>query len=189
MIVKTPDAVLTTAAKQVMRIDRRVIDVIERMKRELIATKNPKGVGLAAPQIGVSLRIFITRPTEKSPIKTFINPEITWLSHTLVELNRPDQNEGEKRSLSRDKKLEGCLSIPQIWGYLKRSDKLRVKYMDMEGVTHDEKFDGFMSTIIQHETDHLNGILYTKRVLDQGGKFFRIEVDKKGKEELVEIEI
>ena len=94
MIVKTPNPVLTAAVKQVLRIDRRVIDVIGRMKRELIATNNPKGVGLAAPQIGVSLRIFITRPTEKSQIKTFINPEITWQSHTLVELNRPDPPAG-----------------------------------------------------------------------------------------------
>ena len=61
--------------------------------------------------------------------------------------------------------------------------------MDMNGIMQEKEFGGFMATIIQHETDHLNGILFTQRVLEQKQKLYQIEEDEKGEEKLVEIEI
>lgn len=186
MIVQTPDPVLTTPSRKVLKIDAKILVVIAEMKRTLLFAHHPRGVGLAAPQIGIPLRIFITKPFEKASIDVFINPEIIWQSSHLSEIERPE--DGEK-SLKREKKLEGCLSVNNVWGYLKRPDRVKLKYMDMSGVTEEKEFTGFMATIVQHETDHLNGILFTRRVMEQHEKLYSIEEDGEGGEKLVEIEI
>lgn len=186
MIITVPNPVLTTPAKPVEKIDRKVRLIIEQMKNDLISKENPKGVGLAATQIGISLRIFITKPTETSPIEVFINPEIIWKSQALGEIQRP---KGIKPSLRREKKLEGCLSIPNVWGYLKRPKSVKLRFLDEKGDQQEKEFEGFIATIVQHETDHINGILFTRRVLEQKQKLYSIEEDHKGREELVEIEL
>lgn len=185
MIITVPNSVLISPAKKIKKIDKKIVQIVDELKKKLIETNNPKGVGLAAPQIGISLCMFVTRPKETSPIHVFLNPEIIWKSEELSEIQR---EQGEK-SLRAEKKLEGCLSIPNIWGYLKRPAKVKLKYMDMHEKWHEEDFDGFMATIVQHETDHLNGILFTQRVLGQSGKLYRIEKNEKGEEELVEVEL
>lgn len=186
MIVQTPDIVLTTPSRKVLKIDSKILAVIAEMKKTLLTAHNPKGVGLAAPQIGISLRIFITRPSENAKIEVFINPEIVWHSSNLSEIKRPEDG---KKSLKREKKLEGCLSVENVWGYLKRPDRVKLKYMDVDGVIQEKEFSGFMATIVQHETDHLNGILFTRRVMEQHEKLYSIEEDEEGGEKLVEIEI
>lgn len=186
MIVTIPDPVLTTPAKAIETVDKRILQVVDDMKKALIATRNPKGVGLAAPQIGVGLRLFITRPTEKSAIRVFLNPEITMTIGNSDYVNRPAS---AKKSAQKDKKLEGCLSIPNVWGHLMRSQSVRLKYMNLDGVYIEEAFDGFMATIVQHETDHVNGILFTQRVLEQKEKLYQIVTDPDGEEEMEEIKI
>lgn len=186
MIVKIPNPVLNTAAKTVAKIDKKILGVVNQMVQTLIATNNPKGVGLAAPQIGIGLKIFITRPATNSPVEVFLNPEIIKYSKVLSEIKRLKKDPQNK---AHDKKLEGCLSIPNVWGYLKRSQSVLLRYMDIEGKISEKEFDGFMATIIQHETDHLNGILFTQRVLEQNQKLYRIEKNNEGNEKLVEIEI
>ena len=186
MIVKIPDPVLTSVSKIVPEVDKKILMVIQKMRQTLIETKNPKGVGLAAPQIGVGLRIFITKPSEKSQIEVFINPEILEYGNKISEIRRENKDPDNP---AHDKKLEGCLSIPNVWGYLKRPEKVKLRYMDIDGKILEKEFDGFIATIIQHETDHLNGILFTKRVLEQNQKLYRIEKNDKDEEKLVEIEI
>lgn len=186
MITTVPNKVLISPAKRVAKIDKKVIQIVDKMKKVLLNKDDPKGVGLAAPQIGVALRIFITRPTESSPIDVYINPEIIKVSRETGEIVRPDEG---KPSLRRDKKLEGCLSIPNVWGYLKRPKKVSLKFMDLSGKIQEKEFTGFMATIVQHETDHLNGILFTQRVLEQKEKLYEIEEDEKGDEKLVEIHL
>ncbi len=176
-IVTVPNAVLTTPAKPVTAFDKQLARLIADMKKTLLATKSPKGVGLAAPQIGEAYRVFITRPNEKSKIRVFINPEI---------ISRQGETDGVPE---RNNKLEGCLSIPKIWGKVKRSQSLTLRYQDETGKTHKEEFTGFLATIIQHETDHINGILFTQRVLEQQGKLYQGTKDKEGKEVLEEISI
>ena len=177
-IVATPNPALSAPAKSVTSFDRRLAILIRDMKATIRASKHPKGVGLAAPQIGEPWRVFITRPTEQSEIRVFINPEIIAKSDELTD-GVPE----------RDNKLEGCLSIPKIWGRVKRAKQLTLKYQDESGGIHTEKFTGFLATIIQHETDHTNGVLFVQRVLEQKGELYQSGRDENGKEILEEVSI
>lgn len=171
-VVLIPEPVLSTIAAPVTNFDASLATLVAHMKKTLLATDNPKGVGLAAPQIGESLRLFITKPTEKAKIRVFINPQIIKLS--------------EKLDSDTNTKMEGCLSIPNVWGNVQRATSLTLQYQDLQGETHEEHFRGFLATIIQHETDHINGILFTRRVVEQQGKLFQV-IKKDNKEELEEI--
>jgi peptide deformylase len=175
-LVKVPNTVLTAPAKTITRFDKTLAKLVTDLKDTLISTKKPKGVGLAAPQIGESFRVFVTRPHEQDPIRIFINPVITHES--------TDKTDGVPE---RDNKLEGCLSIPAIWGRVKRATTLTLEYQDESGKKHTEQFSGFLATIIQHETDHLNGTLFTHRVITQRGKLYEAIKDEHGKEALEEI--
>lgn len=179
-IVTIPNTVLSTPSQTIKVFDKKLKALIKEMEKTLIATKKPKGVGLAAPQIGEPYRIFITRPTAKDPIRVFINTEIIGFSNdSNTDTNKPKE----------EHPLEGCLSIPDIWGPVTRSQAVTIRYQDIEGKSHEELVDGFLATIIQHETDHTNGILFTQRVIEQKGKLYKTEIDEKGKEFLQEITI
>lgn len=175
-IIRIPNSVLTAPAKTVTQFNKRLARLVAEMIATLLSTKNPKGVGLAAVQIGNPWRVFITRPREESPIRVFINPEIVKRSDELTD-GVPE----------RENKLEGCLSIPKIWGKVKRASTLSLRFHDEQGVIHQEEFRGFLATIIQHETDHTNGVLFTQRVLEQKGKLYQTGKDEEGKEVLEEI--
>lgn len=173
-----PNTVLTTPAAIVTSFDHTLEKLVEDMKETLHSTTDPKGVGLAAPQIGVRLQVFITKPTPKSPVKTFINPVITYRSD--------EKTDGVPQ---RDNKLEGCLSIPKIWGKVYRARTITLRYQDVSGKKLEDTFTGFLATIIQHETDHVQGILFTQRVLEQKEKLFQIGYDEDHKEVLEEISL
>ncbi len=175
-IVHVPHTVLSTPAKRVTMFDKKLYMLLADMNTSLLSTKNPKGVGLAAPQIGEPYCVFLTRPNEKSGIRVFINPEIIKRSDEITD-GVPE----------RENKLEGCLSIPKIWGKVKRARTLRLRYHDEHGKPHEENFEGFLATIIQHETDHINGILFTQRVLEQKQKLYQTVKDQDGKVVLEEI--
>lgn len=174
-IVFTPNTVLTTPAKTVTTFDKKLTHLVKDLKISLRAARNPKGVGLAAPQIGESWRVFVTKP--KDTIRVFVNPEI---------VEKTGETDGVPE---RENKLEGCLSIPKIWGKVHRSTSVTLTYQDEQGVSHKETFTGFLATIIQHETDHTNGILFVQRVLEQKGKLYENAVDDEGKEILEEISV
>lgn len=173
-----PNLVLTQKVKPVAKVDKIVLNLIEGMKKTLLATQNPKGVGLAAPQVGQNLRLFITKPWPRSPFSVFINPEILWES--------PEKTNGVPET---PRKQEGCLSIPGIWGMVHRGQSLRLSYETPDGKKHKRTFKGFLATIIQHEIDHLNGILFTQRVLEQKEKLYKRIVDKEGKEVFQPLEL
>lgn len=177
-IIHTPNQILVTPSRQVGKIDKKVKSIISEMKDTLIRADNPKGVGLAAPQIGISLRIFITRPKETDNIFTFINPKIIWISKKLV-----------KGIPSQDNQIEGCLSLPNVWGIVERHESVKLEYVDEKNNIKQESFSGFPAIIVQHEIDHLDGILFSKRVLEQKGELFKAGKDEKGKEILVPLEI
>jgi len=149
------------------------------MEKVLTSQNDPPGVGLAANQVGLDLSIFIIRPTEKSKTKIFINPKIVKSSQTLIERERNNPSKKRKKKI----KLEGCLSIPRIWGPVKRSDRVFLKYQDLTGKKYLKWFTGFEAIIIQHEMDHLNGVVFTQRSIEQKGQIYREE-----KDELVKIE-
>lgn len=178
-IVKVPDSGLTTPSKTVDNIDKKTLEFIEEMKKTLSTAANPKGVGLAAPQVGKDLRIFITKPTQTGPISVFINPRILATSQ--------EKTDGVP---AKDNKFEGCLSIPNVWGVVQRHHMIKLSYQSPDGQSHTRTFTGFLATIIQHETDHIKGILFTQRVLEQKGKLYKITgTDKEGKDVFEEIEV
>jgi len=112
--------------------------LIQDLKDTLVACK--EGLGLAAPQIGINLRIFALNI--KNEILIFINPEITHFS--------------TKESLEE----EGCLSVPGVAGKINRANKVVMKYYDENCKKHKIKAKGIIAQAFQHEIDHLNGILY-----------------------------
>jgi len=115
---------------------------------------NAEGVGLAAPQIGKSIRIFIIdgapladdEPEFASFKKVFINPRIIEKNGETVPMN------------------EGCLSIPNIREEVKRESFIRMQYYDENWEFHDETFDGYKARVIQHEYDHLDGVLFVEKI-------------------------
>lgn len=176
-IVKAPDPVLSQKAKPIVKFDKGLLKLIEQMKESVASAKDPVGVGLAAPQIGKSLQIFIAKPSVKSLVLVFINPKIT------------DKTAFSKKVKEGSRKLEGCLSLPNIWGEVERFQDVVLEYQIETGKKHKRKFSGFIGTIIQHEVDHLNGVLFPKRVLEQKGTLYKSEKDEKGEDVFEEIKV
>lgn len=183
-IVQAPHHVLSDIAKPIEKVDESVLKIIEQMKETLAATRDPEGVGLAAPQIGKSVRIFIAKPTPKASVLVCVNPVVTLKGEKLVPLKRP-----KKSSNKRAGTLEGCLSLKDIWGPVLRAPEVELQYMDEHGKTHKKHLKGFMATIAQHEVDHLDGILFPRRVLEQNGKLYKSFKNEKGEDEFEPLEI
>lgn len=184
-IVNAPNPVLSNRAKPVKKIDTNIKRVIADMIMALNSATDPIGVGLAAPQIGESLRIFITKPTLNSKIRVFINPEIIRASLEKTV----DPKIRTKKTNRGPIKLEGCLSLPNIWGEVKRKSSITISYMDEKGNKKKETFNGFMATIIQHEIDHLEGILFPKHVLEQKRSLFKSSKNEKNEDVFEELSI
>lgn len=190
-IVTTPNKILIDVAKPVTKFDKKLSEVLREMEETLRATTDPIGVGLAAPQVGLSLRIFQMKPTEKSKVTSYINPEIVSISDeeeipTFQNSNKVNNNKPES---SKGKLLEGCLSIPSIWGNVTRKKEVTLSWQDENGNKFQKLFTGFPAIIVQHEMDHLNGILFTKHVMDQKEKLFKSHKNKDGEDEFEEISI
>ncbi len=175
-IVHAPAPILTKKVREVKKVDKKIRELVYDMEETLISQIDPQGVGLAAPQINIDLAIFIMKPTLKSDTFVFINPKILE-SKQLVTSHQPLSTKTE------DIKLEGCLSIPKIWGPVDRTKKIFLEYQDLTGEKHTEWFSGFKAIIIQHEMDHLQGVLFTQRILEQKGKSYQ---EKNGELERIE---
>lgn len=129
---------------------------IQQLIDDMIATvKDQKGFGIAAPQVGSSYRLFILNsyPTEKSPnlpkrLVPIINPKIAAHSEEMID------------------GFESCLSIPDKIAQVPRYTSVSLEYMTRDGEMKKESFEGFIARIIQHEYDHLEGIVYLDRVKD-----------------------
>ena len=132
------------------------------------------GVGLAAPQIGLSIRLFIidTEQLEKEEDPTLVGFRKVFINAEKIE------EAGSKWSYE-----EGCLSVPDIRGEVSRQPKLKIRYFDENFVEHIEDFNGMNARVIQHEYDHIDGILFTeylspvKRTLIRG-KLEKIRIGK-----------
>ena len=167
-IVNAPHPALRQVAKPVTRVDKKLLRLISDMTRSLVAAKDPEGVGLAAPQVGIPLRLFITRPRPRDPVSVFINPEI-------ITYSQRQQAPHSKNGI-----YEGCLSLPHHYSPLMRSMSITLKYQTLDNqpepqlVEKTNVFTGFPAHIIQHEVDHLNGILFIDRTLEQNTKLYRI---------------
>ena len=132
--------VLRKKAKKVTKIDKETEKIIKDMF-ETMRTNFPKGIGLAATQVGVTYAFFIYELEDDKGV--VINPEI---------LEKRKELEPEE---------EGCLSVPGVYGIVERPSEIVVRYMDMDGKVHEEILQGLKARVFQHETDHLNGIIFT----------------------------
>lgn len=153
-IVPHPHPVLAMKASPVMRVDDDLVRVINRMWELMYESE---GVGLAAPQIGIPLRIFVANPSgdrDEGPEMVMINPEI----------QRPKGN---------DSMEEGCLSLPEIRGEVKRPKKVSVTAYNAAGQLMEITTEGFVARVLQHENDHLDGTLFYQRMTGDA----RVELD------------
>ncbi|WP_019905142.1 peptide deformylase [Methylobacterium sp. 77] len=156
-LVILPDARLRQMSAPVGTIDEEVRTLVADMLETMY---DAPGVGLAAIQVGVARRV-VTIDTSKDENdrqpQVFLDPEIVWSSE-------------EKRVYD-----EGCLSIPEYYGEVERPDRVRVRFRDLTGETREIDADGLLSTCIQHEIDHLDGVLF----IDHLSKLKRDRVIKK----------
>lgn len=122
----------------------------ERMFLSMRDPANP-GIGIAAPQVGINKNLIWVQRFDKDgePFELYMNPKIVWRSALLR------------------KGMEGCLSIPDIDGEVLRNYTIKLTYLDKEEKSHEEMIEGFTAVIFQHETDHLNGILFPDRIKEQ----------------------
>jgi peptide deformylase len=173
-ILQSGDPVLRQKSKPVGKIDKKILDLIRDMKDTLDVQKDPEGIGLAAPQIGKNVRIFLMKPKDK--VTVVINPKI-------ISINKEQRtkNKGEKR---KSDIMEGCLSLPHFYGPLKRSYTITLEFLDEKGQKQTESFEGLMAQIVQHEIDHLDGVLFIDRLLEQQKPLYE---HKNGEWERVEI--
>ncbi len=174
-IVHIPNKVLISKAKPVEKIDESITKLVKEMQKTLAAQVDPQGVGLAAPQVGVSLALYIMQPFPDSPFEVAINPRILEQKN-LTNLKTEDSEEHEQ--------LEGCLSIPRIWSPIKRHDRVLLEFQDLTGKKKTKWYEDFEATIVQHEVDHLNGILFTQRAIEQNERLFE---EKNGKLKKIEM--
>jgi peptide deformylase len=150
-ILEIPDAGLRAVAAPVDAITPETRALIDDMFETMY---DARGIGLAATQVGVTQRVVVIdlqepEEPEGEPVRdphVFVNPEIAWLSDEFASYN------------------EGCLSIPEQYAEVERPTRCRVRWQDRDGGTHEEEFDGLMSTCLQHEVDHLNGVLFIDHI-------------------------
>lgn len=197
-MVVTPEPTLLEMAKPVEKFDKKLKDVVSGMSETLDATVDPVGVGLAAPQVGIAKRIFLMKPVEDGPTTVIINPEIISTSDgdeipikpnsAKVEKMKEFEKSGGKKP-KKGRLLEGCLSVPNIWGNVSRKKKVELSWQDETGKKYVRTFSGFNAIIIQHELDHLNGVLFTKHVLEQGEQLYRSYKNAEGEDEFEELEV
>lgn len=143
--------ILAKKCKEVKEITPRIIEMCSDMVETMEAAE---GVGLAAPQIGIMKRVFVAKPHVDSEdeelrdkVYYMINPEIT-------------HEEGIQES------SEGCLSIPGYMGLVDRPEKIKIKALNLDGKCVEYEFTGFPATVMCHENDHLDGILYCDKAKD-----------------------
>src|SRR6476646_8616649 len=149
-IYETPDPMLRQISTPVEKVDDELRAFIADMFETMYAAP---GIGLAAVQVGVPKRLLVMdlqepedpEDPESKPVRdprVFINPEILWHSDTEVPYT------------------EGCLSVPEQYAEVMRPDKIRAKWRDVEGKSYEEEIEGLLAVCLQHEMDHLNGVLF-----------------------------
>ena len=141
-IITVPNPLLKTISKSVDKIDDKILGILDDMLETMYAAP---GIGLAAIQIGIPKRMLvidISKDDENKDPHFFINPEILNPTENLSTFE------------------EGCLSVPGVWEEIERPDECNVRFLDINGLEKNIRYSGMMATVIQHEMDHLNGIVF-----------------------------
>jgi len=154
-VVYYPDPVLQLRAAEVTAFGPDLAAFAERM---LVCMQEASGVGLAAPQVGRSIRLFVASETgEPADGMVFVNPRIEPFGK-IVAME------------------EGCLSLPGIRTDIQRPESVRVAYSDLDGEARTEAFGGLLARIVQHEQDHLDGVLFVQRMQETDRLRFRLDL-------------
>jgi peptide deformylase len=141
-ILVAPHPVLKAKAQPVETVDAELRQMMDDMLETMY---DAPGIGLAAPQIGVSSRVIvfdIAKEDEPKAPMAMVNPELVWVS---------DEDASYE---------EGCLSVPEHYAEVVRPARIRVSFLDRDGAKQELEADGLLATVIQHEMDHLDGILF-----------------------------
>ena len=141
-ILIAPDPRLKVVSTPVEKVDAEIRKLAQDMADSMYAAE---GIGLAAVQIGVAKRVIVMDLDQKDGKKNwrvFINPKITWASDEMAIFE------------------EGCLSVPEIWDDVERPARIKAEYLDLYGKKIEIEADGMLATCLQHEMDHLEGILF-----------------------------
>jgi peptide deformylase len=145
-ILTAPNPILKQVSKPVERVD----DELRALMDDMLETMyDAPGIGLAAIQIGVPRRVVVmdlARKEEPNAPRYFVNPEILWASEDTAPYE------------------EGCLSVPEYFEEVERPARIRFRYLDYQGQEQVEEADGLLATCLQHELDHLNGVLFIDRI-------------------------
>ena len=173
-IFETPDPVLRQISRPVETFDDELKTLISDMFETMY---HAPGIGLAAVQVGVPIRLLVMDLQERadpedpeSPVvkepRIFINPEILWASETTVPYT------------------EGCLSVPDQYAEVDRPDRIRARWLDLDGKAHEEEIVGLLATCLQHEMDHLEGILFIDHLSRLKREMILKKLAKQRKEQL-----
>ena len=141
-ILTAPDPRLQAVSTDVETVDADIRKLVDDMAESMYAAE---GIGLAAVQIGVPKRVIVIDLDQKEGNKNpraFINPKILWASEEVAVFE------------------EGCLSVPEIWDDVERPARIKAEYLDRDGNKQLLEADGLLATCLQHEMDHLNGVLF-----------------------------
>jgi len=145
-IITAPDPRLKVKCEPVERVDSAVRRLMEDMLETMYLAP---GIGLAAPQVGVTRRVLVVDVSPKDgpaqPIR-MANPEIAWRSETIVPYE------------------EGCLSLPEQYAEVERPNQVRVRYRDENDAVQELEAEGLLATCVQHEMDHLDGIIFVDHI-------------------------
>lgn len=166
-ILTIPNPKLRQRSDEVVSFDQNLAQLITDLADTLVAQTDPPGLGLSSPQIGIFKRVFVAKIRNK--VKSFINPKIRKFSKKEIAI------------------VEGCFSVPDLYGHVLRPSEIDLEAQDKYGKINKAHYKGLPARIIQHEIDHLNGILFIDHVHTQNGKIFRVKKDKRGREHFVEI--
>lgn len=166
-IFEMGNSILRKKARQVsFPLNDKTLHLIHDMSSTMLASD---GVGIAAPQVGVSLQIIIiaSRPNKRYPYAPLMKP-VVMINPAILEKGGQEVTD-----------WEGCLSVPNIRGLVPCSDEVVVEYQDMLGKTHERTFSGFPARIIQHEVAHIQGLLFTDRVKTPKDLYSQTEFEKR----------
>ena len=161
-LVRAPNPVLRRKTRQVKNIDRRIRKLVDDMIETM---HDAHGVGLAANQVGISLRVAVIQLPEDEEATVLINPKVL-------------RAEGE-----REIEGEGCLSVPGYRGTVKRAEKIRVRALDIDGKEYRIRAaNDLLAQALQHEADHLEGTLYLDRLVSEDALREEVRPDKEEEE-------
>ncbi len=190
-VIHAPDEKLRVKTKPVKKITSALLQTLKEMIKLTQTFKDPEGVGLAATQIGLGERFFVARlhDSDKTPPSKPGQRGNRWKNYgqEFMAIINPQILTFSKATRTY---FEGCLSVPTVWGEVKRHTSIKVSYQDITGQNFTKTLKGIPAWIFQHEVDHLDGIIFTQRVLEQKGKFYKFTgKDKTGTDNFEEITI